>query len=170
MFDGLGWGAQRHCRVVYVGAGLSALATVRSRLASGQAEANATRMRVDVSMTRAAILRRRTRIVANSAVASAALFRDGLLYAPHQPAGSGVQDKAHLVRVGRPARGPVTGKLVLVQLDQVLGIAPRAVINLVQVLRAGTVSEVTTVRMSMPIVLASILATTRRWCFQLFAP
>jgi len=35
--------------------------------------------------------------------------------------------------------------------------------------RPGAVIEVTTVRMSMPIVLASILATTRRWCFQLFA-
>ena len=34
-------------------------------------------------------------------------FRDGLLYAPHQPVGSGVQDKAHLVCVGRSARGAV---------------------------------------------------------------
>jgi len=47
---------------------------VRNRWASGQAEAKATRMRVAVSMTRAAILRRRRRIVANSALASAAPF------------------------------------------------------------------------------------------------
>jgi len=65
-------GSLRRDRVDYAGAGLSAVAIVRNRLASGHAEANATRMRAAVSMTRAAILRRRMRIVANSAVASAA--------------------------------------------------------------------------------------------------
>ena len=65
------------------------------------------------------------------------LFRDGLLYAPHQPVGGSVQDQAHLVGIGRPARGAVAGKLALVQLDQIFGIAPRAVIDLVQVFRAG---------------------------------
>ncbi len=58
-------GVRRRCRVGYVGAGLNAMAIVRKRSASGQAEAKATRMRVAVSMTRAATLRSRKRNVAN---------------------------------------------------------------------------------------------------------
>ena len=58
-------------RAGYVGAGLSAVAMVRKTAASGQAEAKATRMRLALSMTRAATLSSRKRSVANSAVASA---------------------------------------------------------------------------------------------------
>ena len=66
------WGFRRHGRVVYVGAGLSATTMARSRSASGQAEAKTTRMRVALSMTRAAILS--SRRVVNSAFARAAVF------------------------------------------------------------------------------------------------
>ena len=67
-------GVRRHGRASYVGTGLSARARVRMMSASGQAEAKATRIREVVSITRAATLRRRTRTVANSAVARAAVF------------------------------------------------------------------------------------------------
>jgi len=69
--DGRGSGVRRHGRFGYVGAGLSAVAMVLKTVASGQADAKATRMRVALSMTRAAILSSRRRSVANSAVASA---------------------------------------------------------------------------------------------------
>lgn len=52
---------------------------------------------------------------------------DGLLNAPQEPVGSRVQDQAHLVCVGRPARGAVAGELPFVTLDQVLGLAAGAV-------------------------------------------
>ena len=70
--EGRGFGVQRHGRADYVGAALSPVAMVRNKAASGQAEAKATRMRVAVSMTRAATLSSRRRRVANSALASAA--------------------------------------------------------------------------------------------------
>jgi hypothetical protein len=41
---------------------------------------------------------------------------DFLLDAPHQPVGGGVQDQAHLVGVGRSARGAIAGELGLVRL------------------------------------------------------
>ena len=64
-----GSGFRRHCRAGYVGAGRRPVAMALNRLASGQADAKATRMRVAVSMTRAATLSSRRRSVANSAVA-----------------------------------------------------------------------------------------------------
>jgi hypothetical protein len=82
-------------------------------------------MREALSMTRAATLSSRRRSVANSAAARAWYWRDGLLDAPHQPVGGGVQDEAHLVGIGRAARGAIAGQLGLVALDQVLGL-PRA--------------------------------------------
>jgi len=44
-------------------------------------------------------------------------LRDRLLDASQQPVGSGVQDQAHLIGIGRAARSAVTGQLGLVQLD-----------------------------------------------------
>jgi hypothetical protein len=85
-------------RTGYVGAGLSARTMARSRSASGQAEANATRMRVALSMMRAATLISRRRRVVNSALARAAGLRDELLDAPQQPVSGCVQDQAHLDR------------------------------------------------------------------------
>ena len=57
---GRGLAVQRHCRAGYVGAGLSARAMVLKTAASGQADAKATRMRVALSMTRAATLSTRS--------------------------------------------------------------------------------------------------------------
>ena len=53
--------------------------------------------------------------------------RDRLAQLPHQPVGSGVEDEAHLVGVGRSARGAVAFQLGLVELDQVFGLTPGAV-------------------------------------------
>jgi hypothetical protein len=83
----------------------------RSRSASGQAEANATRMRVALSMTRAATLSNRRRSVVNSAFCQSGGLRHRLLDAPQQPVGSRVQDQAHLIGIGRAARSAVTGEL-----------------------------------------------------------
>ena len=69
-----GSGFRRHCRVGYVGAGLSAATMAWKVAASGQAEAKATLIRVAVSMTRAATLMSRRRKVENSATARAAVF------------------------------------------------------------------------------------------------
>jgi hypothetical protein len=83
---------------------------VRKMAASGQAHANATRMRVAVSMTRAATLSNPRRRVANSAVFGFPLD------APHEPERGGVKDQKNLVGVGRAARGAVAGKLRLYSL------------------------------------------------------
>jgi len=120
-------GVRRHGRAGYVGAGLSAVAIVWKAAASGHAEAKAIRMRVALSMTRAATLSSRRRSVANSAVTSAVALGISCSDAPHQPECGGVQDEAHLVGIGRAARGAVAGELALVQLDQVLGAAPRTI-------------------------------------------
>jgi hypothetical protein len=45
-----------------------------------------------------------------------------------------VQDQAHLIGIGRAARGAITGQLGLVPLDQVLGLPARAVKRIVDVL------------------------------------
>jgi hypothetical protein len=96
--------------LLQVVADLSALAMVRKMAASGQAHANATRMRVAVSMTRAATLSNPRRRVANSAVFGFPLD------APHEPERGGVKDQKNLVGVGRAARGAVAGKLRLYSL------------------------------------------------------
>jgi len=101
--DGLGTGVRRHDRAGYVGAGLSAVAMIRKTAASGQAEAKATRMRVAVSMTRAATLSNRRRSVANSAVASAAAFGIScwMRHISQQRIGRGCgRDKAGRLRFG----------------------------------------------------------------------
>ena len=50
----------------------------------------------------------------------------------HEPVSGGVQDEPHLIGQRRAATGAVGGKLGLVQLDQVLGLAARAVEALIQ--------------------------------------
>ena len=54
-------------------------------------------------------------------------FGDGVTDSQHQPVGGGVQHEAHLVGECRSTTGAVGGKLALVQLDQVLGLAAGAV-------------------------------------------
>lgn len=60
--------------------------------------------------------------------------RDGLAQLPHQPLGSGVEDEAHLVGVGRAALGAVAFELRLVELDEIFGLTPGAVEGVVDVL------------------------------------
>jgi len=62
-----GWIDLRHGRAGQVGAGLRVRAICWKISASGQAEAKAMRTRLAVSMTRAATLISRSRMVANSA-------------------------------------------------------------------------------------------------------
>ena len=69
--EGTGW-LSGTCRVVQGPAVRRVSAIVWKSAASGQALAKATRMRLAVSTTRAAILSRRKRMVANSAVRSMA--------------------------------------------------------------------------------------------------
>ena len=64
----------RRCPVVQAGAGASAVARWRRRSASGQAAAKARRTRLAVSRMRAPSFRRRSRRVANSAVARRCAF------------------------------------------------------------------------------------------------
>ena len=52
---------------------------------------------------------------------------DGGAYGEDQPISGGVQDEPHLIGERRAAAGAVGGELGLVQLDQVLGLAARAV-------------------------------------------
>ena len=65
---------------------------------SGEGEADA----AGVSMTRAASLSSRRRMVANSALASAGLG-DGVPHGQHQPVGGGVKDEPHLIGDRRAA-------------------------------------------------------------------
>ena len=126
-------------------------------------------MRLAVSMTRAATLSKRRRMVAIRRCAGGS-WPAQLRESPHQPVGSGVEDEPHLVGVGRAAGGPVTFELGLVQLDQILGLAARAIEDVVDMLGAADARDVTTKRISRPRVLASIRATTRRLVLpQLFA-
>ena len=54
-------------------------------------------------------------------------FVDGVAHRQHQPVGGGMQHETHLIGECRATTGPIGGKLALVQLDQVLGLAARAV-------------------------------------------
>lgn len=96
----------------------------RSTSASGHAEANVTRMRVRValSMTRAATLRNRRRRALNSALARAAALCIAC-WTRYSRAGG----EAHLIGIGRAALGAITGELGFVQLDQVPSLSARAV-------------------------------------------
>ena len=63
--------------------------------------------------------------------------RDGLLDGPQQPVGGGVQGQAQLVGGGAHARCPVALELGLVELDEVLGAPPIAIVELVEPFRRG---------------------------------
>ena len=99
----------------------------RKRSASGQAAAKASRTRLAVSMTRAAILIRRRRKVVNSALARSRALGMASRTVEHQPIGGGVQHEADLVGEWRAAGRAIGGQLCLVQLDQVLGLSARAI-------------------------------------------
>jgi hypothetical protein len=97
-------------RTGYVGTALSAEMIVSKTKASGHAEAKVIRMQVARAVTLGG------RSVANSAMALRSdvrrcYFEDFLLDAPHQPECRGVQDDAHVVGIGRAARGAVAGDL-----------------------------------------------------------
>jgi len=129
---------QRHSRADYVGAGLRAAAIAWKALASEHAEAKATRIRDAVSITRAATLRSRRRRGCELGGGKRSGFWDGLSEAPHQPVGGGMQDQPHLVGIGQAAGGAIAGKLRLVHLDEVLGLAASAVERIVDVLGRAT--------------------------------
>src|SRR6266436_3486717 len=117
----MGWG-ERGTRPAGQGpSGSSAPGKLRKRSASGHAAANARRMRLTVSTTRAAIFKRRRRSVANSAVANSRALGTASRTGEHQPIGSGVQHETDLVGECRSATRAVGGELRLVQLDQVFG-------------------------------------------------
>ena len=107
--------------------GASAPGRPRNRSASGQAAAKARRTRLAVSMTRAAILISRSRKVANSALARSRGFGNGVADGEHQPISGGVQHEADLIGDGGTAGRAIGSELRLVQLDQVLGLAARAI-------------------------------------------
>jgi len=54
-------------------------------------------------------------------------FGDGVSHREHKPVGGGVQDQPHLIGAWRAARGAVAFELGFVQLDEVFGLAARAV-------------------------------------------
>ena len=64
---------------------------------------------------------------------------DGVAHRQHQPVGGGMQHETHLIGECRATTGPIGGKLALVQLDQVLGLAARAVERVLEPLRAAAV-------------------------------
>ena len=73
------------------------IATVRNNAPSGQLVGSWTRMRAICSITRAPILIRRSRIVANSAPASGLVARDRGAHAVHQPERSSVKNEPYLI-------------------------------------------------------------------------
>ena len=96
--------------------GSSAPGKLRKRSASGHAAANARRMRLVVSTTRAAIFKRRRRSVANSAVASSRALGMAA-HGKHQPISGGVEHETDLVGERRTAARAIGGELRLMQLD-----------------------------------------------------
>src|ERR1700730_13144967 len=64
-------------------------------------------------------------------------LRSGTAHAKHEPIGGGVQDQAELVGFGIAAGGAVGSELALVQLNEVLGVSPRAIEGLVKMSGAG---------------------------------
>src|SRR5467141_5032071 len=64
-------------------------------------------------------------------------LRSGAAHGKHKPVGGGVQDQAELVGFGIAAGGAVGSELALVQLDEVLGVSPRAIEGLVKMPGAG---------------------------------
>ena len=54
-------------------------------------------------------------------------FGNGVAHGQHQPISGGVENEADLIGECRTATGAVGGELRLMQLDQILGLAPRAI-------------------------------------------
>ena len=54
-------------------------------------------------------------------------FGNGVAHGQHQPIGGGVENEADLIGERRTATGAIGGKLCLMQLDQVFGLAARAI-------------------------------------------
>ena len=109
--DGLG---ERGARPSGQGpSGSSAPGKQRIRSASGHAAANARRMRLVVSTTRAAIFKSRRRSVANSAVANSWNFGTGVANGQHgQPISGRMEHETDLVGVRRTATGAIGGVAV----------------------------------------------------------
>ena len=87
---------------------------------------------------------------------------DGLAQGEHQPIGRRVQREPHLIGDRGAAGRAVGGELGLVQLDQVLGLAARAIERVVEPWGVPVSMLVTTKRMSSPSFVASMRATARR--------
>ena len=126
------------------GAGSATRPGSRNNAASGQFAANASLIRLAVSLTRTAIFNNRSRMVENSPLASGCVQRDGVAQRPHQPIGSGVQNQTHLIGQRRAATGPVGRQLALVPLDQVLRLTACAVEAFIEPLAVPYLMLVTT--------------------------
>src|SRR6202042_2807603 len=100
---------------------------LRNRSASGHAAANARRMRLVVSTTRAAIFKRRRRSVANSAVANSWTLGMASRTVSINQEAAVVENEADLIGERRTEAGAIGGELRLVQLDQILSLAARAI-------------------------------------------
>ena len=87
----------------------------RFRAAGRQVNANAR----DVSITRAPIFIRRSRIVANSAPASGVCPGDRGAHGVHQPERGSVENEPHLIGGRAVTRHAIRRQLGLVQLDRV---------------------------------------------------
>src|SRR6202165_1222072 len=107
--------------------GSSAPGKLRKRSASGHAAAKARRTRLAVSTTRAAIFKRRRRSGGTPAGGQFPGFGNGVANGKHQPISSGVENEADLVGERRTAARAIGGELCLMQLDQILGLAARAI-------------------------------------------
>ena len=83
-------------------------------------------MRLVVSTTRAAISEPKTR---RRKLGSGQFpdFGNGVAHGKHQPISGGVENEADLIGERRTAAGAIGGELCLVQLDQILGLAARAI-------------------------------------------
>ena len=129
---------------VHVGRRIDVPISPRNNAASGQLAANASLIRLAVSLTRTAIFSNRSRMVENSPLASGCGPGDGVADRAHQPISGGVQDQPHLVGQRRAATGAVGGQLALVPLDQVLRLTARAIEAFIEPLRPQWLMLVTT--------------------------
>src|SRR6476646_4514494 len=123
----MGWANGGGCPSGQGRSGSSAPGKQRIRSASGHAAAKARRTRLAVSTTRAAIFKRRRRRVANSAVANSRTLGMASRTVSIQPIGGGVENESDLIGERRTATGAIGGKLRLMQLDQIFGLAARAI-------------------------------------------
>jgi len=133
----------------------------------GHAAANARRMRLAVSTTRAAISRGEDAASRTRQWLIPGLW-DASAHGQHQPI-SGVWRTRRTGWQARTAAGAIGGELCLMQLDQILSLAARAIQAVVDHSAEPTSRLVTTKRMSRPSFVASIRATARRSAIPGFA-